>query len=83
MHNLELQLRGNRFWEIIWKFRCPQKILMVTDSSLNFGAGGFGLSEFVSIITNAGHTVATAHRNGSGPNLTIPGNFNFTTAARR
>lgn len=81
MHNLELQFRGNRFWEIIWKFPCSQKILMVTDSSLNFGAGGFGLSEFVSIITNAGHTVATAHRNGSGPNLTIPGNFNFTTAA--
>jgi hypothetical protein len=25
--------------------------------------------------------VATAHRNGSGPNLTIAGNFNFTTAA--
>ena len=60
MHNLELQFRGNRFWEIIWKFPCPQKILMVTDSSLNFGAGGFGVSEFVSIITNAGHTVATA-----------------------
>jgi hypothetical protein len=80
MHNLELQFRGNRFWEIIWKFPCPQKILMVTDSSLNFGTGGFGLSEFVSIITNAGHTVATAHRNGSGPNLTIAGNFNFTTA---
>lgn len=36
MHNLELQFRGNRFWEIIWKFPCPQKILMVTDSSLNF-----------------------------------------------
>jgi len=81
MHNLELQFRGNRFWEIIWKFPCPQKILMVTDSSLDFGAGGFGLSEFVSIITNAGHTVATAHRNGSGLNLTIPGNFNLTTAA--
>ena len=80
MHNLELQFRGNRFWEIIWKFPCPQKILMVTDSSLNFGTGGFGLSEFVSIITNSGHTVATAHRNGSGPNLTIAGNFNFTTA---
>ena len=37
MQNLELQFRGNRFWEIIWKFPCPQKILMVTDSTLDFG----------------------------------------------
>jgi hypothetical protein len=42
---------------------------MVTDGSLDFGTSGFGLSEFVTIMTNAGHTVATAHRNGSGPNL--------------
>jgi hypothetical protein len=35
----------------------------------------------VTIITTASYTVATAHRNGSGPNLTIPGNFNFATAA--
>lgn len=81
MNNLELQFTGNRFWEIVWKFPCPQKILMVTDSSLDFGTSVFGLSEFVSIMTNVGHTVATAHRNGSGPNLTIAGNFNFTTAA--
>ena len=81
MNNLELQFTGNRFWEIVWKFPCPQRILMVTDSSLDFGTSVFGLSEFVSIMTNAGHAVATAHRNGSGPNLTIAGNFNFTTAA--
>lgn len=81
MHNFELQFKGNRFWEIIWKFPCPQKILMVTDSSLDFGTSGFGLSEFVAIVKNAGHTVATAHRNGGGPNLTIAGNFNFATAA--
>jgi hypothetical protein len=81
MNNLELQFIGNRFWKIVWKFPCPQKILMVTDGSLDFGASVFGLSEFVSIMTNAGHTVATAHRNGSGSNLTIAGNFNFTTAA--
>ena len=54
---------------------------MVTDSSLDFGTSGFGLSEFVTIMTNSGQTVATAHRNGSDPNLTIAGNFNFTTAA--
>lgn len=77
MHNLELQFNGNRLWKIIWKFPCPQKILMVKGSSLDFGTGGFGLSEFVATITNAGHTAATAHRNGSGPNLTIDDNFNL------
>jgi hypothetical protein len=54
---------------------------MVTDASLDFGTGGFGLSEFVIIVKNAGHMVTTAHRNGSGPNLTIAGSFNFATAA--
>ena len=80
MGNNDLTLfKGNRFAEIILRFPCPQKILMVTDGSLNFGAGFFGLSEFVSIIQSAGHTVSTAHRNGVGP-TTIPGNFNFATA---
>jgi hypothetical protein len=80
MINNELALfKGNRLAEIILRFPCPQKILMVTDGSLNFGVGGFGLSEFVGIITSAGHTVSTAHRNGVGP-VTIPGNFNFATA---
>ncbi len=73
------RIKGNRFWEIIWRRPCPQKILMVADSSLNFGSGGFGLSEFVSIIQGAGHTVSTAHRNGSGP-VTITGNYNFATS---
>lgn len=84
MHNFAHQFHGNKFWEIIWKFPCPQRILMVTDNDgfgLDFGTGGFGLSEFVTIVKNAGHTVATAHRNGSGPNLTIAGNFNFAPAA--
>ena len=71
--------QGNRFAELVLKVPCPQRILMVTDGSLDFGAGGFGLSEFVTIITGAGHTVATAHRNGFGPR-TIPGSFNFATA---
>ena len=81
MHTIEMQFAGNRFAEIILKFPCPQKILMVTDSSLDFGTGGFGLSEFVSIVRGAGHTVTTAHRSGSGPNLTIAGSYNFATAA--
>jgi len=37
-------------------------IFMVTDSSLNFGAGGCELPEFVTIVKSAGHTVATAPR---------------------
>ncbi len=74
------RIKGNRFLEILWRFPCPQKILMVADSSLNFGVAGFGLSEFVSIITGAGHTVSTAHRSGTAP-VTIAGNFNFATAA--
>ena len=53
---------------------------MVTDGGLDFGVGGFGLSEFVSIIQAAGHTVSTAHRQGVGP-TTIAGAFNFATAA--
>lgn len=78
--NNELTLfKGNRHAELILLFPCPQRILMVTDGSLNFGAAGFGLAEFVGIITSAGHTVSTAHRNGTGP-TTIPGNFNFATA---
>lgn len=48
-------LKGNPYLEIIFRFPCPQKILMVADGSLNFGAGMFGLSEFVGIITGAGH----------------------------
>jgi hypothetical protein len=77
---LKSQFIGNRFAEIILRFPCPQKILMVTDSGLDFGTGGFGLSEFVTIVKNAGHTVATAHRNVD-PNATIPGAFNFSTAS--
>lgn len=78
-NNESTMLRGNNLALAILLFPCPQKILMVTDGSLSFGAGGFGLSEFVSIITSAGHTVSTAHRNGVGP-TTIPGSFNFATA---
>lgn len=74
------RLIGNDFRAAILLFPCPQKILMVTDGSLNFGTGGFGLSEFKDIVTSAGHTVSTAHRSGVAP-VTIAGNFNFQTAA--
>src|SRR5262245_7502141 len=73
------QFAGNRFVDILLRFPCPQKILMVTDGSLGFGTGFFGLSEFVSIVAGAGHTVSTAHRSGD-PAATIAGAFNFATA---
>ena len=81
MHDLALQFKGNALAELFLRFPCPQKILMVTDGGLDFGSGGFGLSEFVGLIKAAGHSVATAHRSGAGPNLSIAGNFDFAAAA--
>lgn len=79
--NLELsRFVGNDFAAVLFRFPCPQRILMVTDGSLNFGTGFFGLSEFVGIVRAAGHTVATAHRNGD-PAASIGGAFKFDTAA--
>lgn len=76
---------GNLQAEALLRFPCPQRLLVVTDADpgigLDFGAGYFGLSEFVGILRAAGHTVTTAHRNGLGPNLGIAGRFNFATAA--
>ncbi|UHQ24454.1 hypothetical protein LVB77_07140 [Lysobacter sp. 5GHs7-4] len=78
----DIFINGNPFIEVLYKFPCPQRVLMVADGSLDFGTGGFGLSEFVQIVRNAGHTVTTAHRSGSGPaSLSIAGNYNFATAA--
>lgn len=72
-----LPFKVNKLAEsIIIKWPCPQRILMVTDGALDFDTGGFGLSEFVGVVTAAGHTVSTAHRSGAGP-VTIPGNFVF------
>lgn len=80
MLNDQILFKGNILAEVVWRgWPCPQKILMVTDGSLNFGAGGFGLSEFVSVITAAGHTVATAHRSGTAP-VTVGGAFTFSNA---
>lgn len=80
MPDIDISITGNRFADIIFRYPCTQKILMVTDGSLSFGADGFGLSEFVGIVRAAGHNVTTAHRSGSGPNLTIAGAYNFATA---
>ncbi len=71
--------RDNRFVAVIRRFACTQRVLVVTDG-LEFGDDDFGLSEFVAIIRAAGHAVHTAHRRGRGPELTIPGHFNFKTA---
>lgn len=77
---------GNLHAEALLRWPCPQKVLVVTDANpgfgLDFGAGAFGLSEFVGILRGAGHTVTTVHRNGRGPNLSVPGNYNFATAAQ-
>ncbi len=80
MNSLEIvRFKGNPLVEIVLKFPCPQKILMVADG-LDFGTGGFGLSEFVSIIRAAGHAVTTAHRFGDA-NATITTPYNFASAA--
>lgn len=81
MNTFTKQFEGNLQAQLLLRQPCPQRVLMVTDGSLDFGAGGFGLSEFVGIVQAAGHTVATAHRSGAGPNRTIAGAFNFATAA--
>ena len=79
--NLELsRFIGNDFAAVLFRFPCPQRVLMVTDGSLNFGTGFFGLSEFVGIVRAAGHTVATAHRSGD-PAASIGGAFKFDAAA--
>jgi hypothetical protein len=73
------KFKGNQFLDVLFLFPCPQKILMVTDGGLDFSANAFGLSEFLSIITGGGHSVSTAHRQGTGP-TTIAGSFNFQNA---
>jgi hypothetical protein len=79
--NLELaRFAGNSFAEALFVYPCPQKILMVTDGNLGFGTNFFGLSEFVSIVQAAGHSVSTAHRSG-GNSASIAAAFDFSTAA--
>lgn len=42
----DIFINGNPFIETLYKFPCPQRVLMVADASLDSGSGGFGLSEF-------------------------------------
>lgn len=73
----QVALKGNVLADLVFRgWPCPQRILMVTDGGLDFGTGGFGLSEFLSVVQSAGHTVSTAHRQGVAP-VTIAGNFVF------
>lgn len=74
------RFKGNALAEILWLRPCPQRILAVTDGSLSFDTDGFGLSEFIQILGDAGHTVSTAHRSG-GSGASIAGAFRFDTAA--
>ena len=62
--------------------RCGQRILVVTDGSLNYNPNdGFGLTEFLQTLATSGSVlsppvISTAHRSGD-PNATIAGAFNF------
>lgn len=77
----DIFLNRNRFTEIIFRYPCPQRVLIVTDGGLGFNpADGGGLTEFMSVIQTGGHTLSTAHRSGDAF-ATIPGSFNFHTAA--
>lgn len=77
----DIFLNRNRFIHVVFKYPCPQRVLVVTDGGLGFNpADDFGLTEFISVIQVSGHAITTAHRNGD-PLATIPGNFNFSTAA--
>ncbi len=75
---------SNRSISDLYKYQCPQRILMVTDGALNFSAAAFGLSEFVEIVRAAGHCVHRAHRglgdkDPQSAGVTIEGDFVFTT----
>ena len=77
----DIFLNRNRSTEIILKSPCPQRVLIVADGGLGFNpADDFGLTEFISVIQASGHAISTAHRTGD-PFATIPGSFNFNTAA--
>lgn len=71
-----------------WRRPCRVKLLLLTDGTLDFGLGDFGLSTFVSILANDGRAyvdfqITIAHRGSivGNPNVTvhrsIP-NFRFT-----
>ncbi|HJU04401.1 MAG TPA: hypothetical protein VJ692_04560 [Nitrospiraceae bacterium] len=47
---LNLRLKPELFYR--WWRRCPVKVLIVTDGSLNFGEDDFGLSTFIRVLKN-------------------------------
>ena len=63
--------------------RCRVRVLMVADASLDFGTGGFGLSELVSIVASHASPwvtveITTAHRGGGVADVQ---GFAFDTAS--
>lgn len=77
----DIFINRNRFVDVIFRYPCPQRVLIVADGGLGFNpADDFGLTEFISVIQASGHTISTAHRTGDAF-ATIPGGFNFHTAA--
>lgn len=75
-----------------WWKRCTVKVLVVTDGSLNFGIGNFGLSEFLTTFTQLQATtwnnyqITLGHRGFTPPSNPNPlvvaniSNFNFQTS---
>ncbi len=74
-----------------WRRPCKVKVLLLTDSALNFGTGDFGLSTFVATLANDGRTyvdfeITIAHRSAfvGNPGVTVHRSipeFNFTNAS--
>ncbi|THH42003.1 hypothetical protein [Neolewinella litorea] len=73
-----------------WRFPCRVRLLLVTDSFLDFGTGDFGLSTFVNMLVNdqryyVRFEITLAHRSsfvgdpGVAVERSIP-DFRFTTA---
>ncbi|MCX6216835.1 hypothetical protein [Spirosoma sp.] len=71
-----------------WRRPCKVRLLLLTDGTLNFGLGDFGLSTFVSILSNDGRSyvdfeITIAHRGLAVGNPGVPvsrsiPNFRFT-----
>ncbi|MBL8888826.1 MAG: hypothetical protein JNL67_02530 [Planctomycetaceae bacterium] len=79
------------FQDWLWWRRCRVNVLLVCDGGLNFGTGGFGLSEFLTAFnqlqatTWADYRLTLAHRSSSvaSPNPLVVAqinNFNFATS---
>jgi hypothetical protein len=49
-------LRNDKYKLFPWIFPCRVKVLLVTDGSLNFGMGDFGLSAFINCMLNDGRS---------------------------